>query len=175
MSLGTIGEERLFRAVRTNLGVFRTDCSVTDDLMIHDVSVANWLAGFPPSGVSSEMSVTSGSMEWDTASAVLEYDNGMAAHLYASWFDPEKRHEITIVGTAGAVTWRAPDEFVTVHRKYARPPDVIDGDSMRVSIGNGEPLLGQACEFLNRIETDQGVVEQLLEIPETMARIRRGG
>jgi predicted dehydrogenase len=94
---GALGRVYYISMVRTNLGPIRVDLDASWDLASHDVSLANyWLDGFP-------LSVSSVGGSWincgiaDAIFATLRYPNDVLMNLHASWLNPRKARDITVV------------------------------------------------------------------------------
>src|SRR5712691_857386 len=92
-------------AIRTNLGPIRADCNAAFDLATHDVSIFNWFTGSVPG----EVSATGGSFLQsgieDVVSISLKYPGDAFASIQASWLNPKKVRQITVVGSHQMITW----------------------------------------------------------------------
>lgn len=95
---GDLGRIYYVSMVRTNLGPIRTEVSAAWDLASHDIAIANfWLGGKPTS-----VSALGG--RWinpgfeDAVFATLRYPGAVLVSLHASWLNPRKARDITIVG-----------------------------------------------------------------------------
>ena len=75
------------------------------DLASHDVSIFNWLLGSPPLTVSAVGEAFLQDGIEDIAFISLRYPNDVLARIHASWLDPKKVREITIVGARKMITW----------------------------------------------------------------------
>ena len=91
--------------VRTNLGPVRSDVNAAWDLAAHDISIANyWLDSEP-------LSVSAIGGTWvkhgieDAIFATLRYPRGVLVNLHASWLNPRKVRDITVVGEKRMLTF----------------------------------------------------------------------
>ena len=100
-----LGEFRYLSAVRTNLGPIRGDINVAFDLATHDISVANWLIGDAPQSVSAVGGTFLQSGIEDVVFATLRYKRNGIAHIHASWLNPKKVRQLTLVGSRKMATW----------------------------------------------------------------------
>ncbi len=91
--------------VRTNLGPIRVDVNAAFDLAAHDISLANyWLDADP-------LAVTATGGSWinpgieDAVFATLRYPDDVLVNLHASWLNPRKTRDITVVGEQRMLTF----------------------------------------------------------------------
>ena len=168
LDAGEIGRVYYLSAVRTNLGPIRDDVNASYDLAAHDVSIFNWLLGGPPEAVSATgASFLQPGIE-DVAFISLRYPRDIFANIHASWLNPKKVRQITVVGSRTMVTW---DDLelntpVTIYDKGANPEheyseygeflrlSMWDGDVRQPKVNLGEPLRAEDRHFLDRIRND---------------------
>jgi predicted dehydrogenase len=168
LAAGEIGEPRFLQAVRTNLGPIRTDVNAAYDLATHDISIFNWLLGGEPEMVSASGAAFLQPDVHDVVSISLRYGGGVFATIQASWLNPKKVRQITVVGTQAMMVW---DDLelsnpVAIYDKRAEATRAISdyGHFLRVSMSDGdvrlpkveleEPLHVQARAFLAEIRGD---------------------
>jgi predicted dehydrogenase len=85
---------------RLNLGVIRDDLNALWNFGPHDVAILLYLLGESPVRVSArQFSVLEHRLE-DVAFLVLEFPDGVVAHLHTSWLDPRKVRQFTVVGSS---------------------------------------------------------------------------
>lgn len=138
------GPLRYLAAVRTNLGVIRTDCNVSYDLASHDIAIFNWIMESEPETVAAFGKAFVSGMQ-EVAFLTLQYPNGAVGHIHASWLDPKKVRHITAVGTKRMMTWDDlnPTSPVAVYDKGAEmkssPSDY--GEFLRASMWDGDVVL----------------------------------
>ncbi len=165
---GDLGRIYYISMVRTNLGPIRVDVDAAWDLAAHDISMASyWLAADP-------LSVSALGGSWinegiaDAVFATVRYPGEILVHLHASWLNPRKVRDITIVGEKQMLTFddvslseplRIYDKQVSDERSH---PHLIDSfSSFRMSVRDGdiripkvaisEPLKNECEHFLDCI------------------------
>jgi predicted dehydrogenase len=193
---GELGTLRYLSASRTNLGPIRNDVNAAYDLCSHDISIFNWILDSEPEVVSATgASFVQPGVE-DVVFVSMKYPDNVLASIQASWLDPKKVRQITVVGSRQMATW---DDLqatgpVTIYDKGAETvQDYSDfGEFLRLSMWEGdvrlpkvrfdEPLKVQAIEFLKSLR--DGKVERSggafgLSVVKTLEAIvtsmRRGG
>ena len=95
---GDIGDILHLNATRTNLGPVRKDVNAAWDLTSHDLSIFNFLLDSNPLEVSCIGSCKLDSNIEDTTYTSFRYENEILAHAHASWLNPRKVRQITVVG-----------------------------------------------------------------------------
>jgi len=111
MELGEAGKVYYIGSTRTNLGPIRQDVNAVYDLASHDISIFNFLLGSGPLAVSAVGEAFLQEGIEDIAFISLRYPNDILARIHASWLDPRKVREITIVGDKKMITW---DDLATL-------------------------------------------------------------
>ena len=163
---GDLGDLRYLSASRANLGIFQSDANVAYDLCSHDISIFNWLLGSEPEVVSATGASFVQSGIEDVIFVSMRYPRNVLASMHASWLDPKKVRQITVVGSRQMATWDdlQPTTPVAVYDKGATAvPDYGDyGEFLRLSMWDGdvrlpkvdfvEPLKLQALEFLESLQ-----------------------
>ena len=100
ISSGTLGRLYYLSARRTNLGPIRSDVDAVWDLASHDLSIFDYLLdGRLPVRISASGGAFLSPQRADVAFISLEYPQHIVAHIHVSWLDPQKRREITVVGS----------------------------------------------------------------------------
>jgi len=158
--------------VRTNLGPIRTDVNAAWDLAAHDISLASyWLDAWP-----THVSATGGQFINpgidDVVFATLRFPGGILANLHASWLNPRKSRDITVVGEKKMLTFddvnldaplRLHDKQVENSGSEASETSLVDSfQSFRTSVHLGEvfeprvepsePLRNECEHFLDCLE-----------------------
>jgi predicted dehydrogenase len=166
VDIGELGTLQYLAASRANLGVFQEDVNVVYDLCSHDISIFNWLVGSEPEVVSAMGASFVRSGVEDVAFVSIKYPGNILAHMHASWLDPKKVRQITLVGNRQMATWDdlQPTSPVAIYDKGANAiQDYNDfGEFLRLSMWDGdirlpkvhfdEPLKIQAIEFLRSLQ-----------------------
>jgi predicted dehydrogenase len=162
---GELGVVQHLAAVRTNLGPIRTDVNAAYDLATHDIAIFNWLLDSEPETISATgQSMLQYGIE-DVVSISMRYPDGVFANLRASWLDPKKVRQISVVGTKRMATWDDLDlaSPVAIYDKGAATESADDeGKVFRVSTWDGsitrpevesvEPLRTQNLHFLDALD-----------------------
>lgn len=162
---GELGRLYYLSSVRTNLGPIRSDVNAAYDLAAHDVSIFNWILGAEPI----MLSATGGSFLQpgieDAVFITLKYPRNVMASIHASWLNPKKVRNMTVVGSRKMVTW---DDLelntpVAIYDRGANAEQEVNGygEFLRISMWSGdvrlpkveleEPLKVQAREFLRAV------------------------
>ncbi len=163
---GDLGRIYYIAMNRTNLGPIRVDVNAAWDLAAHDIALASdWLGSWPQS-----VSATGGA--WinegvaDAVFATLRYPGDVLVNLHASWLNPRKARDITVVGDTRMLTFddidlrepvRIYDKQVSNERTGASFVDtfssfrmsVLDGDVSVPRFPMGEPLKNECEHFLD--------------------------
>ena len=104
LDAGELGRVYYVSMVRTNLGPIRMDVNAAWDLAAHDIAIVDYWLG----GSARSVSATGGT--WinpgieDAVFATLRYADGVLVNLHASWLNPKKAREITVVGERRMLT-----------------------------------------------------------------------
>jgi predicted dehydrogenase len=163
---GELGRLYYLLAVRTNLGPIRADCNAAFDLASHDISIFNWLIDSVPMEVSATgASFLQPGVE-DVVSISMKYPGNVFATIQASWLNPKKVRQITIVGSQQMISWddlqlggpvTCYDKRANLKRQYADYGEFLrvstwEGDVRLPHVATEEPLKLQARHFLASIE-----------------------
>ena len=159
---GTLGEVLYLSMIRTNLGPIRIDVDAAWDLAAHDISMANfWLETMPESVSASARDFINPGIA-DVVFANLKYPNGVLVSIHASWLNPSKARDITIVGDKRMLTFDDVDieQPVRIYDKQVK--ETAESDQMlgtfehfRTSVHEGEvsiPAVDKTQPLRNEIE-----------------------
>jgi len=162
---GDLGRIYYVAMNRTNLGPIRVDVNAAWDLAAHDIALASdWLGAWP-------VSVSASGGSWinpgiaDAVFATLRYPGDVLVNLHASWLNPRKARDITVVGDKRMLTFddvnlgepiRIYDKQVSDELSSASFVDtfssfrmsVRDGDVAVPRVSAGEPLKNECEHFL---------------------------
>jgi predicted dehydrogenase len=162
---GTLGEVFYLEAHRTNLGPVRQDVNAIWDLTSHDISIFNFLLDAYPLDASAVGSKALDGKVEDTTFVTFRYPDSILAHAHASWLNPKKVRQITIVGSSKMMTWddldithpiRIYDSTVTLGSNYsdtfsAHRMNYHRGDVVMPQVEGGEPLKNECRSFVESI------------------------
>ena len=186
LDAGHLGKVYYVSMTRTNLGPVRSDVNAAWDLAAHDVSIANYWFNSEPLSVSATGGTWINEGIEDATFATLTYPQGIFVNLHASWLNPRKAREITIVGEKRMLTF---DDMnlneplliydqevneVSNRRTYADSfasfrESVRKGNITVPNVPPGEPLAIQCAHFLECIVTGK---QPFTGAPEGIAVVR---
>lgn len=166
---GELGRIFYLHATRTNLGPVREDVNALWDLASHDLSIFDYWLGQTPETVSvCGQRYVSRDVD-DVMTASFTYPGGILAFAYASWLNPRKVREITVVGEKKMAVWNDMDliEPVRIYNKSIDIDDradysdsfasfratIRDGDVLIPRVATGESLVAQCAHFVECITT----------------------
>jgi len=165
-SSGDLGGIYYLHFSRTGLGPIRKDVNVMWDLAPHDLSMLLHLVEEMPVRVSARgQSYLQEGIE-DVVFMTLDLPNGVLAGVHASWLDPYKIREVTVVGSKKMAVFDDVEKLETLkifdkgversgEKIYAGYGEfqlsVRDGDIRIPKIEPGEPLKNQCKHFLECI------------------------
>jgi predicted dehydrogenase len=166
---GELGRIYYIETHRTNLGPVREDVNAIWDLTSHDISIFNYLLNGLPKRVSATGCKALDKNVEDTTFTSLEYPGGVLAHAHASWLNPLKVRQMTIVGEKKMLIWddidlnkpiqifdssitlnqnNISDSFTSHRLEYHR------GDVLIPAVKMGEPLKMEMECFIQAIISD---------------------
>ena len=167
---GELGEIQHLEAHRTNLGPVRKDVNAVWDLTSHDVSVFDFLLDSLPESVSCLGSCRLDPNIEDTSYTTFRYPGSIIAHAHASWLNPRKVRQITVIGSKKMALWDDlnlehpitifdssigleqsyySDSFASHRLSYNR------GDVTLPSFPTNEPLFEELKHFIQVIEGNE--------------------
>jgi predicted dehydrogenase len=164
---GELGKVLHLEAHRTNLGPVRKDVNAVWDLTSHDLSIFDFLLDDLAEEVSCLGSCKLDSKNEDTTYSTFKYQGGILAHAHASWLNPRKVRQITVIGSKKMALWDDlnlehpitiydssigldqsyySDSFASHRLSYNR------GNVVLPSIPTNEPLLEEIKHFIDVIQ-----------------------
>jgi len=155
---GELGDIVYFDSVRINLGLFRHDVNVVWDLMVHDLSIVDYLFnGATPKKVQSAGLKLPEFGQECVCYATLRYPNGMLGAIHVSWFAPVKVPRFIVCGTKRMAVYddlepaerlkiyeRGVDFVEDSHQIYKMLVSYRTGDVWSPAFDTKEPL-GKVC------------------------------
>ena len=130
IAAGELGTLHYLNFERTNLGPVRTDVNALWDLASHDVSIMCHFMDHPPADVTATgKSFLNPEME-DVAFATFRFERGTVAHVHASWLNPRKVRQITVVGSRKMLVWDDLDMQAPI-RVFDKRADLPDATTTR--------------------------------------------
>ncbi len=156
-----LGKIHYLHFTRTNLGPIRDDVNVIYDLASHDISIASYLLGKWPKGVSANAGFFLRKSISDAAFVTLYYPGNALVNIHVSWLDPRKVRSITCVGDEKMAMWDDlnPSEPIRIFNKgVIKEPFYSDYGEFQLLPREGEivsplvrlvePLRNQGLYFL---------------------------
>jgi predicted dehydrogenase len=164
---GELGEIYYMSFERTNLGPVRTDVSALWDLAAHDASImCDFMSAAPVSVTANGQSYLNPGID-DVVFATFIFGRGVAAHVHASWLNPNKVRQITVVGSKKMAVCDDLDMRQPVRlydKRVSLPPIseitgsflqhktlVVDSGATIPVVQTREPLLGEVDDFFECI------------------------
>ena len=171
---GELGRVLYAYAHRLNLGVIRDDLNALWNFGPHDVSILLYLLdGLPLRVAARQYSLLNRDVE-DVVFLVLEFPEGIVAHVHESWLDPRKIRELTIVGDRKMAVYDDTDVEtpLRIYDKGIAVPDVgavpsaesgfgefkletRSGDMLAPRVVSPEPLRVEIEHFVGCIATGE--------------------
>ncbi len=131
MDAGDLGDVFYLYSKRVNLGRVQSDVNALWSIAPHDISIALYLLGQLPVSVRCQgASCLNGQVE-DVIFLTLNFPGNVLCHVHASWLDPSKMREMTVVGSRKMIVYDdvSAEGKVRVYDKGAfRKGDVTYGD-----------------------------------------------
>lgn len=130
-NIDELGDILSFNSVRASMGPrIRTDVSIVEDYLIHDLYIFSDLFGFERSYVNSCIKKHHFSHPIQTSEIDIHFTKGnnekipIEAKMFSSWWWPKKDRQIVIVGTKGSYIWK--DDELHIKREYYKQISGID-------------------------------------------------
>lgn len=161
---GSLGNIYYLYSTRVNLGQVRKEENALWSLTSHDISVVMRLLGDKPISVSTTGAAYLRKNVDDVVFVNLRFKKGVIAHIHASWLDPHKIRQFTVVGEKkmaifddmeGVEKLRIYDKGVdktTDSNSYETFLTLRSGDILVPKINMEEPLKVECREFLECIK-----------------------
>lgn len=186
---GDLGKIYYLYSTRVNLGQVRSDESALWRLTPHDISLFMYLLGASPEVVSAQgTSYVQPHLE-DVVFITLQFPPKVMAHIHASWLDPHKIRQLTVVGSKKMAVFDDMDPehklriydqgVVDDYDKLASPSGALALRSEGVSsprVDLAEPLSLECRHFLECIKTRSTPLsdgKQGLEVVRILEKIEK--
>lgn len=153
---GELGEIKHVRSTRLSLGKLRSEENVMWSFAPHDVSlVLGVLAPLEPRRVEAFGTTVLQPGIPDTVHMDLGFAGGVTAHIHVSWLEPNKLHQLTVIGTRAMAVFedsRADHKLVVYDRGFDRVEgawQLRKGPERVVEYAPGEPMARELSHFLS--------------------------
>lgn len=151
---GELGEIYYLYSTRVNLGQIRQDENALWRLVPHDIAMFIYLLEASPLVISAQGSAYLQPHFVDVVFLTLKFDNALA-HVHASWLDPHKIRQLTVVGSKKMAVF---DDMEAEHKLRICDKAVIDktlvttsGEDIFPHVAPTEPLLLECQQFIKSI------------------------
>lgn len=152
---GELGEVYYLYSTRVNLGQIRRDESVLWRLTPHDIAVFIYLLNSLPTVVSAQGTCYVQNNLEDVVFVTLKFGDTLA-HIHASWLDPHKTRQLTVVGNKKMAVF---DDMEPEHKLKIYNKGVINntlltrsGEVILPPLNLTEPLFLECQEFIHCIK-----------------------
>jgi predicted dehydrogenase len=160
-----LGEIYYYDSTRINLGLFQHDVNVLWDLVVHDLSIMDYVLKSIPCGVSvTGMSHIHNNPE-NIAYMTLFFENNLIAHFHVNWLAPVKVRKTLIGGSQKMIVFDdlEPSEKLKIYDKGIMLNDNLEsriekligyrtGDMWAPQLDRTEALFVEALHFVNCIK-----------------------
>ncbi|MBF0285921.1 MAG: Gfo/Idh/MocA family oxidoreductase [Magnetococcales bacterium] len=156
---GELGRIQYIYSNRLNLGRLRREENVLWSFAPHDVSVILGLAGEIPERVQAQGGNYLHPRIADTTVTLLDFANGVRAHIFVSWLHPFKEQKLVVVGDRQMAVF---DDTAPWSDKLLLYPHTIQwsenvpvanrAEARRVQLEESEPLKLECAHFLSCVE-----------------------
>lgn len=168
---GELGDLFYLDFQRTNLGPVRLDVNALWDLATHDVAILRFLLGHDPLDVSCRGRDFLHDGIEDVVFMHLGFGaDGPVAQVHASWLNPRKVRQITVVGSRKMAVWddlnlKTPIRIYDKHVEAREPQgddfiayktSIVDGGMFAPNLRVNQPLEAECDHFLDCV-LDGGV------------------
>ncbi len=143
IATGELGDIFYLYSRRVNLGRVQSDINALWSIAPHDISIALYLLGEMPEAVRCQGSKCLNGQVEDVIFLTLFFPGNVICHIHASWLDPSKTREMTVVGGRKMIVYDdvSTEGKVRVYDKGAfRKGDVTYGD-FQYKLHSGDILI----------------------------------
>ena len=140
---GDLGDVLYLYSKRVNLGRVQSDVNALWSIAPHDISIALYLLGQVPESVRCQGARCLNGQVEDVIFLTLNFGGNLLCHVHASWLDPSKMREMTVVGSRKMIVYDdvSAEGKVRVYDKGAfRKGDVTYGD-FQYKLHSGDILI----------------------------------
>ena len=163
---GELGKIHYVYSERVNLGVVRSDENAFWSLAAHDLSMMNALMDDEPVEIAATGQAFLRPGVEDVVFATVRYRKGTIGHIHVSWLDPQKRRQMTVVGTRRMAVFddMQPAEKLRIFDKsiaaegsvsFEQFLSVRDGDVHIPYLRMVEPLQAEQQHFVDCIKNQK--------------------
>ena len=165
-NINKIGKPLFFNSSRASMGPrIRTDVSILEDYLIHDLYIFMGLFGKEISIENVFMSNTfNNPIKSDTINLNLKCGN-IRADMFSSWWFPQKTRKLFIIGDKGSFIWE--DDSLRFYNGYYKEIDGMDknrNDGYELIDSLTEPLIYTSQKSNLELELDNFINNKKLDV-----------
>lgn len=155
ISLGDLGRVQYLYSNRLNIGRLRTEENILWSFAPHDISVMCMLVGEDPIRVSAVGGDFINRGIYDTTITILEFPNGLKAHIFVSWLHPFKEQKLIVVGSKAMAVFDDLSReklFIYPHKiewTNGKIPVAYKAEFIPIPVEQGEPLRLELEHFIS--------------------------
>jgi predicted dehydrogenase len=158
LAAGELGRVLYLHATRVGFGTVRPGESAWWSIAPHDIAAALYLFDAVPTTVSATGAGYLQMRQHDVAFGTLTFSDGRVAHVHVSWLAPEKRRQLTVVGSHKMLTFdeTEAERPLRVHDRAFVPAAARAGfigragEVVAPALPAIEPLLAECEHFAER-------------------------
>jgi predicted dehydrogenase len=160
LDAGVVGPVLRVNQQRLKHGRVRSAENVLWSFAPHDLAVLLYLMGGPPLEVRATGAAFLQPGIADDVHLELAFAGGRSAHVHVSWYWPETRRGLQVLGAAGMLSHEEADQSLTLHRRHLKggaedPLAPADLGSVLVYLGQGQALLREDQHFLDCLDSGE--------------------
>jgi len=159
-----LGDALYYDAMRTGLGIFKSDADVVQDLTVHDVAIVDYLFSERPTSVTATSVASIPGQLPSLAYVNFHYRSGLHVHIASHWLSPIKQRKVVIAGNKRMASWddtlaenglHLYDSGVSPHHKSVvqgrAPLTYRHGEGQAIPLERVEALTAEVDEFIDCI------------------------
>lgn len=166
ISTNMLGQILYYDSVRVNLGLFQHDVSVIWDLIVHDLSIVDYIIDERPTAVLTNARAHVIGQPENIAYMTCIFASQMIAHFHVNWLAPVKVRRTLVGGSRRMIVYDdlEPDEKIKV---YDRGVDITQAEPDQIGLQFGYRLGDMFAPMLRRTEALKTAVEHFAECIRT--------
>jgi predicted dehydrogenase/serine acetyltransferase len=160
VNAGHFGQIRYIYSNRLSLGKVRNEEDVLWSFSPHDISMILGLVKSAPVSVNAFGNYALNSAIADTVTTHLTFENGVRAHVMASWNHPFKEHKLILVGEKSMAVFDDTQGWESKLIEYPHKMSVVNGvptpekaEGISVPLDPREPLRQEYLHFIDCMAT----------------------
>jgi predicted dehydrogenase len=153
-----IGDVLYYDSVRVNLGLFQHDVNVIWDLVVHDLSIIDYVIDEKPKAILTQARAHVKGQPENMAYITCAFDSALIAHCHVNWLAPVKVRRTLVGGSRRMIVYDdlEPDEKIKI---YDRGLDITAATEDKAGLQFGYRLGDMSAPMLDRVEALKNAVE----------------